>query len=698
MAFDGFPGAACGDAHLLVVITGRAAGGEGVIKPEILFLAQRVGGVGEGGRALVGGNHEIGVVDVVANGVGRRDNGIANNVVGDRQQSADEQLVGVTSGFKDRIATAISRQFLGIEATLGAHRHDHGILHLLRLDQSEHFGAVILGTIRPAQPAAGDGAEAQMHPFDFRTIDENLTEGAWLRQAFELLGIQFECQCRPRRAVGTGLKVVGSERGFDRIDVSSEDAVIIKAGDFSQCSFDCFNYTRTLFRALGSLEPEVKPDPEQIVQLGGNRRVAVEAVGNIFLGIGNPGLAQIARIGTQNSCFTNRQTGICDQTVVAVIVGVAAPDRQEGLLQPCPIDGQINGALVLVDDLHVVQDHGIGNTSLAIKKNLVGLLADDLETEIFEQRNTARQGHRFAEMENLQGQVISGCVVAAIERDLDSTGFLAGDDGVEISQGLFGPEPFLVGLADADALGLAAAEHPELVFPAGDDRADVAFELILRNLRRLAFRAADDEVHTGDAAFGEGRVVSRHTAIIDRLEVVADAFPGDRIILIARDIDDQRDEAVKAVDAGQNPDPRTIRELVDLHAEPRQKICIDLKQIVARVGFQRVEQKFAGMALRVEAEFGDHRLHLRAQQRDLGDRAGVGGGGEEPDNAQFADNLAFRIETLDADIVHIGAAVDDRTHIGLGDDQKIRALQKIKNFRRGGDLVLAQPQHQHVRV
>ena len=39
MAFDGFPGAARGDAHFLVVIADRSAGGEGVAQPE--FVVRR---------------------------------------------------------------------------------------------------------------------------------------------------------------------------------------------------------------------------------------------------------------------------------------------------------------------------------------------------------------------------------------------------------------------------------------------------------------------------------------------------------------------------------------------------------------------------------------------------------------------------------------------------------------------------------
>ena len=59
------PGALGGDAHLLVVVARRTAGGEGVAQPEAVLGGDGVGQVGERGRALVGRHHEVGVVAVV---------------------------------------------------------------------------------------------------------------------------------------------------------------------------------------------------------------------------------------------------------------------------------------------------------------------------------------------------------------------------------------------------------------------------------------------------------------------------------------------------------------------------------------------------------------------------------------------------------------------------------------------------------
>ena len=74
VALDRLPGAARRDAHLLVVVALAAAGGEGIAEPMVLLGRDRVGDVGEGGGALVGGDDEIGVVAVMPHGVvGRHD-------------------------------------------------------------------------------------------------------------------------------------------------------------------------------------------------------------------------------------------------------------------------------------------------------------------------------------------------------------------------------------------------------------------------------------------------------------------------------------------------------------------------------------------------------------------------------------------------------------------------------------------------
>ncbi len=168
MPLDRFPRAARGDGHLLVVVADRTAGGEGIAQPEAVFARDGVGVIRERGRALVGGDHQVRVITVVAHHVARRHEAALDVVVGQVEQPAQEGLVARHAFSQIGIAIARRRRLLDDEAALGADRHDDSVLDHLRLDQAEHLGAEILAPVRPAQPAARDLAAAQVHALDPR--------------------------------------------------------------------------------------------------------------------------------------------------------------------------------------------------------------------------------------------------------------------------------------------------------------------------------------------------------------------------------------------------------------------------------------------------------------------------------------------------------------------------------------------------
>ena len=103
---DRLPRALGGDAHGLVVVAHRSAGGERVAQPEAVGLGDIVGDVGERGGAFVGGHHQVGVVAVTPHHFGRRADlpGRVVDVVGDVQQPGDEQLVAGDAFVADGVA------------------------------------------------------------------------------------------------------------------------------------------------------------------------------------------------------------------------------------------------------------------------------------------------------------------------------------------------------------------------------------------------------------------------------------------------------------------------------------------------------------------------------------------------------------------------------------------------------------------
>ena len=93
---------------------------------------------------------------------------VVDDIVGDRQQGADEDAVAFGAFGQPGVAVRRRRQLLGIEAALGAGRHDHRVLDQLRLHQAEDLGAEIVAPVGPAQAAAGDRAAAQVDALDAR--------------------------------------------------------------------------------------------------------------------------------------------------------------------------------------------------------------------------------------------------------------------------------------------------------------------------------------------------------------------------------------------------------------------------------------------------------------------------------------------------------------------------------------------------
>ena len=200
-----------------------------------MALGNAIGGVGKGCGALVGGNHQIGVGRIVADHAGWRQHGAGHiQIVGDRQQCADIDAIGLGAFRQPRITVRCRRQQLGIETALGAGRHDHRVLYLLRLHQAQHFGPEIVAPVRPAQTAAGDWPAAQVDALHARGEHPDLAIGDWVGQSGHGGGIDLEGHClRP-----AGHEEIGPQRGKDGRAIEPDDAIIIDAGHFGQAGID----------------------------------------------------------------------------------------------------------------------------------------------------------------------------------------------------------------------------------------------------------------------------------------------------------------------------------------------------------------------------------------------------------------------------------------------------------------------------
>ena len=157
---------------------------------------------------------------------------LATHVVSDVEQAADENAVALGALALHVLARGANGHQLRHESALGADRHDQGVLDVLRLHETENFGAEILAPVGPAQAAARDLAHAQVHAFDARRVHPDLVHRARLWQLGQQLRVELEREVRLGQAVRAALIVVGAQRGHDHRTERAQDAVVVGAGDF----------------------------------------------------------------------------------------------------------------------------------------------------------------------------------------------------------------------------------------------------------------------------------------------------------------------------------------------------------------------------------------------------------------------------------------------------------------------------------
>ena len=142
----------------------------------------------------------------------------------------------------------------------------------------------------------------------------------------------------------------------------------------------------------------------------------------------------------------------------------------------------------------------------------------------------------------------------------------------------------------------------QLVGPCAHDRRQPRLERRLVGRGRLAARAPDDEMDPRQRhAFREGGIVRRDVALEDFAEVLPDPLAHRAVVAVARDEHDDRHVAVELVGPDQRAQPRPLLQRQDAVREGEQQFLVDLEQLVARIGLQHVDQRLAGMALRIVA-------------------------------------------------------------------------------------------------
>ena len=396
VTLDGLPSTACGDAHCLVVVADGAAGCERVAQPEAALQADCVCGVRECCGALVRCNHQVVVVSVACDNALGADNSLGavstnGEVVGDVQQGADEDLVGLATLGDPCVAIHCGvGQLLGVETTLRTGGDNDSVLHHLCLDQAQNLGAEVVTAVRPAQATTCDATEAQVNTLNARGVDENLELGAGQGCEVDLLRCHLEREC------GAVSKVcVGAQDSADDLAKGTQVAVSVQGGDLVQfLNQGCFDFlTACVALLIVEAVVRVEADLEELDQVLGDGRVCEQGVRHEGRGVAQAQLNQVVVQGTEQTYFLPGQALSQDQAVQGI--GLALTE-------------QVGVQGILVQGSHSVCVHALGEFNSEVvevtvvfailRLELVGLLINNDQAHILHNRQKLGEGVRCGQV------------------------------------------------------------------------------------------------------------------------------------------------------------------------------------------------------------------------------------------------------------------------------------------------------------
>ncbi len=666
VALDRLPRAARGDAHLLVVVAHRAAGGERVAQPEAVGRAHAVGDVAEGGRALVGGDHQVGVVLVVSHHIGWRHHRTLDHVVGDIQQAGQEGLVAGHAFGKKSLALAGKRGLLEHEAALGAHRHNHRVLHHLRLHQAQDLGAEIFAPVGPAQATARDLAATQVHTLDARGVHPDLEQGFGFGHVGDVARAELEAHALFAALVG-----VGAQRGLDGAQELAQHTVFFQTGHVGQSGFQRLHLGADALGARIRLR-RVEADGEQLGQALRDRGVLVECFFDVALAEREAQLLEVTHVGAQHGNGAGIEFGGEHQAVERIALHLLTPDRVEQFFEA---------------ELEAIHVQRLGKLQAPVVDPVAGcsevvrMLVEDASPHGLHHRHGVRQGDLLRGV-GLQAHL--PLTLVELEREgvlfaqsAEHGGVTGGGVGVEmlaVSGGERGHHR-LQPAGVATAVGEQHGVHT--VHPALAGLGHTGFELDQIDLRGQLVVGAHDVVDARERAVGEHGGELDRRRVEDLGEDRPELHPQLGGVHIARHINQQRRQAAEGAAAHEETHTLALLQAQDAHGVLLQRGGVDLQHLVARVGLQDGLQGLVRMAARDHAGMGHHLCHMLAHHRDLLDRRGIRRRGIQAHETAFAHQLAAGVQALDADDIQPGRAVHGGAAHRLGGQHQTGVGHKL---------------------
>ena len=402
VALDRKPRALGRDAHRFVIITDAAPRSERVAEPEIAVDGNGVGYVGEGRGALVGSDHEIGIVTVVDDDLCGMDDLSVHDIVGDRQKRADENTVtfGALGQPRRTVGNRVGQEF-GIKSAFGARWHDHCVLDALRFHKPQNFGAEIVTSVGPAQAAARDRAGAQMDALNTVAVNPDFAPRHGRGKAGDERAVKLEGN---GLAGGWGIKIGAQRCPYDTAQ-PTQNAVIVNGGHRAKSAFDLAFDVFCAFAMRRVMVCSKQRDDRP-----GQRGLSPQRIDDGRNPVGHPRLAQIAKQRPEQDDIARAEVG-CDQQLVETVVFGSA---RHGVGNR-GFDDVGAGEYVGGGSLRQIKDKAVHVAERPVECRRHFL--DHAEAEIFERRHSIGQDHGDQAVE-FQAQPLRSIFGIAIQTNI----------------------------------------------------------------------------------------------------------------------------------------------------------------------------------------------------------------------------------------------------------------------------------------
>ena len=668
-----------------MVITGRTARSERIAQPEAVIDGNAVGDIGEGRGALVGSHHQVRVIIIVTDHVQRRYQCAVFQVVGDVQQAGNKDPVAGNRLGLDFITAAAQRQAARHEAAFGTHRHNDRVFHLLGFYQAQHFGAEVFFTVRPAQAATGHVAEAQVHAFNPRRVDEDfkLRHRPW--QLGDQVRVELEAEVRTVVTVAIRLVEVGAQRGFDQVQVTTQDAVFVEHLHIVQgCQDRLFQTQLLVFEVFGrQLARQVEAGLEQPGQLAGDVGVVVQGAGDITQVKTQANLLQVTRVRTQQRHVAPWQAGSQYQAVERIVLGIAAYDMHERILQRVVelLDIQVQAFASGKGEIMDPELTAIG------MPQTVRELAQHAQAEVLQNRQDIGQGQRRIGVIQLAMQLLTGTLPQRlIETHHQRVLFAEVHQVLHVDHGRMCSKALAIACRETfgeigqhlGAIGLAKAfDHQAgvVVLPAAAGLDHFFFQQQRVDIDAVFRVNPQNQLHAGQHRLREEgpelairRLQTLHQHLLDFLP----HFGG---IDIPRYVGQAIAEAAVRVLAQEHANLVALLDLHDRHHGVEQFVHRSLEQVVTGQDFHHLGQFLAQVSLGLEARAALDFCHLATNIRDHPHALAVHRRGVQAHKAALLDDLAAGIDLANRHIVRVRRAMHAARVRGLGERQQGRLAQ-----------------------